>query len=186
MSEQYPAPDGRGNLRSLRKVIRLCLDLNIWCAALLADFKGRQNTSSQRLVQIVRSGFCSLGDVELVISWGMLERLEKVLIYDLKIDSEVAHLYLNAIIGFAQLAPQLTLGGTGVLPLNDLEDAHVLETAIAGRADILVTANFKDFVNNDSRIIVPERHLFYFSPAHQFQIVHPYLMMDWLNTGTIG
>ncbi|HHP7232405.1 MAG TPA: PIN domain-containing protein [Xenococcaceae cyanobacterium] len=169
----------------MSKVVRLCLDLNIWCAALLADFKGRQNTSSQRLVQIVRSGFCSLGNVELVISWGMLERLEKVLIYNLKIDFSVARLYLDAIIGFAQLAPQLTLGGTGILPLDDVEDAHVLETAIAGRADILVTANFKDFIANDSRIIVPERHLFYFSPAHQVQIVHPYLIMDWLNTATI-
>jgi predicted nucleic acid-binding protein len=125
------------------------------------------------------------GNIELVISWGMLERLQKVLIHDLKVDSKIAHLYLDAIIGFAQLAPQLTLGGTGVLPLNDVEDAHVLETAIAGRADILVTANFKDFIATDSQIVVPERHLFYFSPAHQVQIVHPYLMMDWLNTGTI-
>lgn len=89
-----------------KKVVRLCLDLNIWCAALLADFKGRQNTSSQRLVQIVRSGFCSLGNVELVISWGMLERLQKVLVRDLNINPEVARLYLDAIIGFAQLAPQ--------------------------------------------------------------------------------
>ena len=169
----------------MSKVIRLCLDLNIWCAALLADFKGRQNTSSQRLVKIVRSGFCSLGNVELVISWGMLERLEKVLIHDLKVEPDVARLYLDAIIGFAQLAPQLTLGGTGILPLDDVEDAHVLETAIAARADILVTANFKDFISTDSRIIVPERHLFYFSPAHQVHIVHPYLMMDWLNTATI-
>lgn len=169
----------------MSKTIRLCLDLNIWCAALLADFKGRQNTSSQRLVQIVRVGFCSLGDVELVISWGMLERLEKVLVYDLKVKFPIARLYLDAIVGFAQLAPQLTLGGTGILPLEDVEDAHVLETAIAGRADILVTANFKDFIANDSRIIVPERHLFYFSPAHQVQIVHPYLMMDWLNDGNV-
>jgi predicted nucleic acid-binding protein len=165
--------------------ILLCLDLNIWCAALLADFKGRKNTSSQRLVQIVRSGFCSLGDVELVISWGMLERLEKVLIYNLKVKRSIARIYIEAIIGFAQLAPQLTLGGTGIVPLNDVEDAHVLETAIAGRAIILVTANFKDFLSSDSQVVIPQRHLFYFSPAHQLHIVHPYLMMDWLNTGAI-
>ena len=131
----------------------------------------------------------------------MLERLEKVLISDLKVEPSVSRLYLDAIIGFAQLAPQLTRLRTGILPLDDVEDAYVLETAIAARADILITANFKDFISTDSRIVVPERqhgsgicslnrsissrHLFYFSPAHQVHIVHPYLMMDWLNAGAI-
>uniref|UniRef100_B8HJP5 PIN domain-containing protein n=1 Tax=Cyanothece sp. (strain PCC 7425 / ATCC 29141) TaxID=395961 RepID=B8HJP5_CYAP4 len=31
----------------------------------------------------------------------------------------------------------------GVLALGDREDAHVLEVAIAGRANLLSTANFK-------------------------------------------
>lgn len=167
----------------MAKVLRLCLDLNIWCAALLADFKGRQNTSSQRLIQIVRVGYCSLGQVELVISWGMIQRLQKVLKRDLKVDATVADLYLETIVGFAQLAPQVTLGGTGILPLRDTEDAHVLETAVAGRATVLVTANFKDFLAADTRIIIPDRHCLYFSPVHQVHIVHPYLMMDWLRAG---
>jgi hypothetical protein len=38
----------------MSKVIRLCLDLNIWCASLLADFKGRENTACQTLVNLVR------------------------------------------------------------------------------------------------------------------------------------
>jgi hypothetical protein len=38
------------------RMLRLCLDLNIWVAALLADRKGRTNTGSQYLVEIVRSG----------------------------------------------------------------------------------------------------------------------------------
>lgn len=170
----------------MNNVLRLCLDLNIWCAALLADAKGREDTSSQRLVHIVRFGFCSLGKVELVISWGMIQRLEKVLRKDLKVDTRVVNLYLESIVGFAQLAPQLTLGGTGILPMQDIEDAHVLETAVAGRANILVTANFKDFLANDTRIIIPERHYLYVSPVHQVHIVHPYLMMNWLNNGSIS
>jgi hypothetical protein len=36
--------------------LRLCLDLNIWCAALLADIKGTQNSACQSIVDTVRYG----------------------------------------------------------------------------------------------------------------------------------
>lgn len=169
----------------MSKKLRLCLDLNIWCAALLSEKKGRSNTSSQKLVEIVSEGKSSLGEVQLVISWGMLNRLRKVLEQDLAVSSLTTMTYLTAIQGFASMGVSLTLGGTGVIPLQDTEDAHVLETALAGRADILVTANFKDFVGNDTRLIIPQRHAIYFAPNHHFHIVHPYLMMDWLKLGEI-
>ena len=66
-------------------MLRLCLDLNIWCAALLAERKRRQNTACQTLVSIARERKCFWGAVELVISWGMLNRLEKVLVKDLQV-----------------------------------------------------------------------------------------------------
>lgn len=166
-------------------MLRLCLDLNIWCASLLADFKGKQGTSCQCLVEIVRQGYCQLGDVQLIVSWGMLNRLRLVLEKDLQVSQTAADLYVDTIRGYAQLGPQLTLGGTGVIPLRDTEDAHVLETTVAGRATVLVTANFRDFVSNDTYIIVPQRHAIHVSPAHRFPIVHPYLMMDWLRAGQI-
>lgn len=169
----------------MSKVLRLCLDLNIWCAALLADFKGRQNTSCQSLVKIVQQGNCALGEVQLVISWGMLNRLEKVLKKNLQIENAAADLYLDAIRGYAQLSPQLTLGGTGIIPLQDTEDAHVLETALAGRANVLVTANFQDFISKDTQISIPQRYGIHVAPSHVFHIVHPYLVMDWLKTGQI-
>jgi len=60
--------------------LRLCLDLNIWCAALLADIKENQNMATPRklsacqsIVDTVRYGRCYMGKVELVISWGMLK-----------------------------------------------------------------------------------------------------------------
>jgi len=170
--------------------LRLCLDLNIWCANLISIRKGKQNTASQRLVDMVRQGTCGLGPVQLVISWGMLNRLRRVLEKDLQVEHSAADLYIDAIQGYAQLGPaglgpQLTLGGTGVLALPDTEDAHVLETALAGQADVLVTANFSDFIANDTQIILPNRHAFYTTPAHQVQIVHPYLMMNWLRKGQI-
>ncbi len=85
---------------------------------------------------------------------------------------------------YTKLSVQLTLGGTGVIGLRDTEDAHVLETAIAGKADFLVTANFKDFIiNRDTKIEIPDRHAIYYSSAHSLQIVHPYLMVEWLRIG---
>ena len=169
-------------------ILRVCLDLNIWCAALLADRKGRENTASQSLVAMIRQGTCLSQPAQLVISWGMLNRLRKVLIQDLKVSAQTADLYLSAIAAYAHLGalganPQLTLGGTGVIPLRDIEDAHVLETAIAGRADFLITANFKDFITKNTAVVSPDRYAIHNSPDCTVHIVHPYLMMEWLRTG---
>ncbi len=160
--------------------LRLCLDLNIWCAALLADAKGTQNSACQNIVDTVRYGRCYMGTVELVISWGMLNRLEQVLLRLTPLANDAAF-YIDVIRSYAQLYPQLTLGGTGVIPITDTEDQHVVETAFAGRADVLVTANFRDFSTKDIKLVIPEKHSIYRSPIHQFHIVHPYLMINWLN-----
>jgi predicted nucleic acid-binding protein len=167
-------------------MLRLCLDLNIWVAALLADRKGRTNTGSQYLVEIVRNGSSSVGAVNLIISLGMLDELKSVIVEHLGLSIEIADAYVSAIEEYAKLGAQLTLGGTGVIGLRDIEDAHVLETAIAGRADFLVTANFKDFiVDGDTKIEIPDRHAIYYSSAHSLQIVHPYLMLEWIRYGDL-
>jgi predicted nucleic acid-binding protein len=171
--------------------LRVCLDFNIWCAALLADRKGRQNTASQSLVAMVRQGSCLSSPVQIVISWRMLNRFLKVLVQDLNVSTQTAELSIGSIAAYAHLgamgaSPQLTLGGMGVILLRDAEDAHVLKTAIAGRANILITANFKDFVSKDAQVVIPSRHAVYRSPNdHTFPIVHPYLMMDWMQSGQI-
>jgi predicted nucleic acid-binding protein len=90
---------------------------------------------------------------------------------------------INTIRGYAKLGVSLTLGGTGVIPIQDIEDVHVLTTAIAGKVNVLVTANFKDFLGNDTQLIIPQRHAIHIAPNHRFHIVHPYLMMDWLHQG---
>ncbi|MUG95989.1 PIN domain-containing protein [Scytonema sp. UIC 10036] len=167
-------------------VLRLCLDLNIWCAALLADKKGRQNTASQCLVEIARQGNCVLSPVQLVISWGMLNRLHLVLERSFHIPQLVADGYIDTIRKYAELGPSgvgphLTLGGTGLVTLRDGEDAHVLEAAIAGRAKVLVTGNFKDFIsNNDTQIVEMGRHAIHTTATHTLHIAHPEKMMNWL------
>ncbi len=89
------------------QVLRLCLDLNIWCAALLADFKGRNNTASQSLIAIVRQGDCAIAPVQLIISWGMLNRLQKVLDVDLKVSQPTASASIQTIVAFAQTGANL-------------------------------------------------------------------------------
>ena len=171
-------------------VLRLCLDLNIWVAALLAEAKGRQGTACQELVEIVRRGRCLSQPVQLIISWGMLNRLRQVLVQKLQVSTPTAERYLETITAYAQLgamdaSPQLTLGGTGIVPIRDSEDAHVLETAISGKAQVLVTANFKDFITKNTEIILPQRHAIQLTPDCGFQIVHPYLFMEWIREGKI-
>jgi len=172
-------------------VLRLCLDLNVWCASFLADKAGRSDTASQTLVAAVRRGTSPLGPVQLVISWGMLNRLRKVLEADWRVDREVVDPFLDAIVAFARLgaagtAPYLILGGTGVVPLRDPEDAHVLETAIAGRARILATANFDDFLAAGSEILRPNRLALHRAPGGEIVIAHPALVANWFAAGEIS
>jgi predicted nucleic acid-binding protein len=166
-------------------MLRFCIDLNIWVAALLADRQGRTNTASQYLVETVRSGISPIGATSLVISFGMLDELRSAIVAHLGLKIETADAYVSAVEEYAKLGAQLTLGGTGVIALRDIEDLHVLETAIAGKADFLVTANFKDFTLRDTQIEIPGRHAIYRSPVHSIHIVHPYLMVEWLRSGTI-
>lgn len=170
--------------------IRLCLDLNIWCGELIAEQHGRTGLAVQRLVEIVRSGRSSLGPVQLVISWGMINRLRKVYVENLQIPANIVETLLSAIVGYAtvgpaRMSPSLTLGGTGVVPLTDTEDAHVLETCLASETDILVTANFKDFLSNDTEVLQAGRVAIYRHSKGKLLIAHPYKMADWFAEGRI-
>lgn len=71
-------------------VVGICLDLNIWVADLLATKKGRVDTAGQTLVNVVRAGSCGLGPTQLVISWGMLDRLHLVITREFAVTPELA------------------------------------------------------------------------------------------------
>ena len=81
--------------------------------------------------------------------------------------------------------PQLALGGTGLLPLADAEDAHVLDTAVAGGTDILATANFRDFLTRRAEILVPDRLARFDHPKGRVLIAHPSVVRDWFLAGRI-
>lgn len=168
----------------------MCLDLNVYCAHLLGLRKGHTNTAAQTLIGMVRRGECAMGPVQLIISWGMLNRLRKVLEDDLGVPRIEADHFLGAIAGFATLGPaseppHLTLGGTGIVPLRDAEDAHVLDVAIGGRADLLLTSNFKDFVDDRTDVREPDRIAIHHAPHHSVVIAHPFTAVQWLREGRI-
>lgn len=163
---------------------RICLDLNVWCAAFLADRAGRQGTACQTLVEAARSAQAGREPLQLVISWGMLERLKLVLVEQLQFDPADAAALTDAIAGYVHMGPSLTLGGVGVIPLQDTEDRHVLETAWAGSAEILVTANLEDFVHGRDETVCAGRTYRLKQGGHTLILTHPFEAARWLREGT--
>jgi predicted nucleic acid-binding protein len=162
---------------------RICLDLNVWCAAFLADRAGRQGTACQTLVEAVRSAQAGQEALQLVISWGMLERLKLVLVEQLRFDLAKAAALTDAIAGYAQMGPSLTLGGVGVIALQDTEDRHVLETAWAASAQILVTANLDDFVQGRDDTVRAGRTYRLKQAGRTLILTHPFEAAHWLREG---
>jgi predicted nucleic acid-binding protein len=169
-------------------LLRLCLDLNIWCAHLISERKGYRGTAVQLLTDIAMQGRCAVGSVQLVISWAMLNRSRKVLDRDLKIDAFVADALIASIIAAAGAGPRgefphLVLGGTGILPLRDEEDAHVLDVALASRSHLLVTKDFDDFVTRHSEIVTADRVCIHRRADWDVVIAHPADAVAWLRQG---
>lgn len=160
--------------------MRVCADLNIWCAAILADGHGRRGTASQTIVDGLRAGRSERGEMALVISWGMLQRLGRVLERDLDFPRTAAATLIDAIAGYARLGPSLSLGGIGVIPIHDPEDRHVLETAWAGGADFLVTADVGGFAHKEARVMLEGRILRLERAGRALVVAHPFNFAAWL------
>jgi hypothetical protein len=75
--------------------------------------------------------------------------------------------------------------GGGVYPIRDTEDRHVLEVAVAGDADVLVTANLADFAMNGIARIGDGARLRVYAAAGRkpLLIAHPDQVRDWLRGG---
>ncbi|HET7228940.1 MAG TPA: PIN domain-containing protein [Longimicrobium sp.] len=166
---------------------RICLDLNVFVASLLSDARGHAGSATQFLVGEVKRGATAFGPTQLVVSWGMLNRLalvlERVGFTRAAVETITAEIALNAQTGPAELSPLLVLGGTGLTPIRDVEDQHVLETAFIGRARLLVTANFDDFLFYGTTLVEPRRIAVNRRAGHEVVIAHPYVAAEWLRTG---
>jgi hypothetical protein len=184
------ADDGAGQgERAPPPLVRLCLDLNVWCASLISSRRGKRTGSSQALVGMVRRGECPTGAVQLVISWGMLNRLRDVYVGALAINPVDAGTLIRGIAALAKQgpagdAPYLVLGGTGVMPVRDEEDAHVLEIAVAGRAHVVATANLDDFTTYRTEALIEDRVFVHQTgDGRSIVIAHPDDVADWLRRG---
>ena len=168
----------------MNEPLKLCLDLNIWCAALLSELKGKQGKESQTLIKYIQQGSYDFRSIQLIISYGMLNRLKSVLKNQLKIPDSVCDSYIKVIESYT--SPQIILGGVGVIPLKDEEDRQVLETALAGKATLLITRNFKDFITyNDTYIIKNKEHAIHIGNSHKLHIVYPPLALHWIKANNI-
>lgn len=136
-------------------MLRVCVDLNVFVAEFLANLYGRRATLAQRIVEACRRGSIGATRVQLVISVPMLNRFVDVLVREFGVDADAAIALADAIGDLARSRPSgrgrtggplLVLGGTGVTPVRDAEDRYVLEAAVVGQADYLVTENMRDFV----------------------------------------
>lgn len=161
------------------QAIRLCVDLNVWVRHLLAVRAGASRTGAAHttIVDAIRTGRCAAGGVQLIVSHTMLSRLEDVLVR-LQFQPGDASAFCSLIGAFARrgpygIAPHLVLGGgttpstesrmpaydpydPAVLPpRSDDEDGRVLDTAVAGRADLLATYNFADFQTPNAEVLEP-------------------------------
>jgi hypothetical protein len=155
------------------RTIRLALDINVFIADILSIGQGRRNTAATLLVGAVRNGICPAGPVQLVTSLPVIENCANVLHRRLGYDAAAADdrawiLQQYALEGPFSEQPYLIVG-SGHIPFETEEqlrhsiadhlsrseadklfhevqdDRYVLETALAGRADILVTADVAGF-----------------------------------------
>jgi predicted nucleic acid-binding protein len=122
--------------------------VNVWVAHFLSLSKGRQGTAAQRVVRSAFAGHCHLGPVQPIISHTMLDTMQAVLIR-CGLTEAAAEAARNAVEdaaagGVVPQPPYMVLGG-GVQPVIDTEDGGVLDTAVAGAADMLITSNLRDF-----------------------------------------
>lgn len=180
--------------------LRVLLDLNVWVANLLAAARGRRGTSVQKIVAAVTAGrWGEQGrEVQLVVSHEMLETLE-IALGNRGVDPDSAAAYADAIMGIMrfgpdELDPYLLLGGSEQFAVADAEDARVLATAFASRADLLVTDNLKDFRTRDAAyaettVVTTSsgtRQLYALRHRHSGRdliVAHPLDVIAWLERG---
>ena len=177
--------------------LRVVLDVNIWVANLMAAGRGRKGTTAQRIVSMIANGRWGDGvcEVQLVVSLDMLDTLERVL-ERLGASPADAQAYAEAVRdimkhGPEELDPYLLLGGREQFAITDVEDAGVLATAFAARANLLVTDNLMDFrtkesIRIDTRVVATsagprQLHALRHHRADvDLVVAHPLDVMSWL------
>lgn len=123
---------------------RVCVDLNVFVAAARAPRRPSTESLPERIMEAIEER-----EIVLVASLNMFERLQARLEDAAGLSAAEA----EDLVGFYQFladppglvtrqAPVIALGSS----VHAEEDARVLEAALAGRAEFLVTYNIRDFL----------------------------------------
>lgn len=194
------------------RVIRLTIDLNVFVADLIATERRVKATAASMLVEAVRDGTCPAGPVQLVVSVPMLEALSDVLVRRLAFPFDDAARLVDTVAAYAIEGPiptpPLIALAAGFIPFADEQeiakamanrlsrrdmplfdeiedDRHVLTTALAGRADILITANIRDFLRGPViRLARPDVALYPFA-GQTLVVATPTFARHWLWQGIV-
>ncbi|MBV9427107.1 MAG: PIN domain-containing protein [Bradyrhizobiaceae bacterium] len=191
--------------------LRLAIDINVLVADILSAGKGLRNTAASALVEAVRTGTCPAGPIQLVTSLPIIENYANVLVRRLGYDAADADekawiLQQYALAGPMPGYPYLSVG-SGYIPFETEEglrqsianhlgrpeadklfheiqdDRYVLETALAGRADILATADLAGFTKGPAIQFERNDVLLFPFAEHTLVIATPRFVVYWLSQG---
>jgi predicted nucleic acid-binding protein len=173
-------------------ILRVVLDVNVWVSHYVSLMKNRRESAAQALVRASFAGQCRLGPVQPILSHLMLDTLRGVLLR-LGLPETLAETARDAVEaaaigGIVPTPPYGVLGG-GVQPIHDPEDGGVLDTAVAGQADLLVTQNLRDFLPGpradlDATVVRPDVLLLRHGRLpHGLVIASVYAAKAWLLDG---
>ena len=185
-------------------VDRVCLDLNVLLAPVIAAASARalgrsvRPAATRELVRWAHRGASPSGPYQLVCSESMLAHLETILLDRMAPATRpLGALRYPALLREAALRgpapapmPFATLGPVQAAAFQDAEDARVFADAVAGGADLLVTATLSDFAGVATETPWVSKEGVWLGgtvplPGRApLQIAHPRLAAQWLRSGT--
>lgn len=130
--------------------LRVMLDVNVLISRLFALRSGRSDTASALLFNACVDGQCRLGPLAPVASLDLLRTFRRVAERSGVPDKEIeamADVIEGSFVGGSGMGPLHAVVGGGILPMTDLEDQGVMEAALAGRVELLITENLRDFTS---------------------------------------
>jgi hypothetical protein len=195
------------------RVIRLAVDINVFVADILSSRPRGRASASTRIVEAVREGRCPAGPVQLIASLPLIENFADVLRRRLGFsradaDEKAWLLEQYALDGPMPSHPHVVVG-SGYIPFeseqqlraaladqlrpenaaklfNEIQDdRYVLETALAGRADLLVTADVDGFRRGSAVRFTRDDVLLFPLADRALVIGSPHFSSYWLFQGTV-
>lgn len=195
------------------RIIRLAVDINVFVTDILSSRPQGRASASTRILEAVREGRCPAGPVQFVASLPMIENFADVLRRRLgygrsEADEKAWLLEQYALDGPMPSRPYVSVG-SGYIPFETEErlraaaashlrtenagklfnevqdDRYVLETALAGRADILVTADIAGFRKGSAVRFTRDDVLLFPLADRALVIGTPHFASYWLFQGTV-